>query len=155
VNGYWLICHHKGDWRLKIESPNLLICQSQKSTIMKKPPPQRLGRHGSSLTRYFLHLCTGQRPVKQISFQRRALERPSETLSVPVWATTQSIVASCGVQHLVDLYTIFCIWGDFAARQNRAHYTPLVRFRQVCGKPNYETVSSRGLYLCSFCPIYI
>jgi hypothetical protein len=29
------------------------------------------------------------------------------TLSIPVWATTQSIVASWGVQHLVDLSKIW------------------------------------------------
>jgi hypothetical protein len=35
---------------------------------------------------------TGQRYVEQISSQRRALGRPSETLAVPVWDTTRSIL---------------------------------------------------------------
>jgi hypothetical protein len=44
--------------------------------------------------------CTGQRYVEPVSFPRSALKRPSETLSVSVGPTTQSIVASCGPHHL-------------------------------------------------------
>jgi hypothetical protein len=50
------------------------------------------------------NICNGQRHVEQTSFQCSSVGTRPGDVECPRGATTQSIVASCCVQHLVDYY---------------------------------------------------